>query len=180
MSFPTWQHKFTARKRVARTADEMKYINGKEIEVEAGLHYLQGNERPYFSVTCSIYEQARNNRWMDAGGGAAHEEILKAFPKLAPVIDLHLSDDFGVPMHAVANALYWAGLSRYPDAKNVETLARHLRVSIEAAESIVVLCAESPDPREAMEFCVNELRARWLGEANHAIAVLDQLIEAQG
>lgn len=68
-----------------------------------------------FSVTGELYEkhgtwtgkaQQLNGREADAGG-CIHAELSKAFPKLAPIIALHLSAEDGTPMHALANALYW-------------------------------------------------------------------------
>lgn len=175
-SFPTWQHRFTATRVTGR----------KRVTVEAGLHYLEGNTRPHFSVTCSIDEQARNGRWAEAGGGAAHDDILKLFPKLAPVVALHLADDDGTPMHAIANAVYWLGRTDYPDARNMETFARHLRLSETEAADADNFVAESlgkgwyhGDARSALRAWLDtfEVPARWKREADAAVAVLDSLIE---
>lgn len=73
----------------------------------AGLCHMDGNRRPYFSVTGDI--RRRNANDIDAGG-CIHDEILAHWPVLAPVVALHLADDTGVPMHAVANGHYWLGL----------------------------------------------------------------------
>lgn len=68
-----------------------------------------------FSVTGELYKkhgtwtgkaQQLNGREADAGG-CIHAELSKAFPKLAPIIALHLSAEDGTPMHAEANARYW-------------------------------------------------------------------------
>lgn len=79
---------------------------------------LRDDEGPLsagFSVTGELYDphgtwtgraQHENGREADAGG-CIHDEILRAFPKLAPVVALHLADPEGVPMHAEANALYF-------------------------------------------------------------------------
>lgn len=73
------------------------------VKVTAGLHYLSGNRRPCFTVTADITTIRRR----DLGGGCCHDEIVKIWPKLAPVVALHLSDDQGVPMHAEPNGWYW-------------------------------------------------------------------------
>lgn len=77
------------------------------ITVTGGLHYIQGNNLPYFSLTSSIDRDARNGRWVDDSGGANHDEILRHFPELADLAALHLSDIDGVPSSAEANGWYW-------------------------------------------------------------------------
>lgn len=64
------------------------------------------NQDPHFSITAEI-EQSSGSRWHEDSGGCLHTEIVKHFPKLAPLVKWHL---FGVttgPMHYVANGLYW-------------------------------------------------------------------------
>jgi hypothetical protein len=108
--FPEWQHKL---EKTATLAD------GRRIAVEAGLRYLEGNDRPYFSVTCSGWDPGHKGR--SDFGGCCHDIILQAFPQLKPIVDLHLSDNLGVPMHAVANAEYWV------KEQNQANLIKHLR-----------------------------------------------------
>jgi hypothetical protein len=52
-----------------------------------------------------------------------HDDILKAFPELKPVVDVHLSDPDGAPMHAVANAVY------HIEENDQQRLYDHLRWS---------------------------------------------------
>lgn len=129
--------------------------------VKAELHYLSGNSRPYFSITSDSYssEQTRSrDGWMKDvggwdGGGCQHELILEHFPELWPLVEMHLSHDDASPMHAFANAWYWAGgteynsefrkpddyVSRYHDHKNepphVGHLAKHLHIDYPEAEA---------------------------------------------
>jgi len=102
--FPEWQHKYTATKPYAGDG----YGSKAQIRVEAGLYYLQGNKRPYFSVTGEIFIPGRRDF---EAGGCLHDEIVRHWPELAPVIALHLSDDQGDPMHAEANG--WCQLAGY-------------------------------------------------------------------
>lgn len=76
------------------------------IKATAQAYFCGGNKHPHFSVTGEIWlpGNSRNNPSM---GGCIHDEILKYFPKLAPLVRLHLSNaDDGEPMHAVANGFY--------------------------------------------------------------------------
>lgn len=74
------------------------------IKVDAGLHWLQGNDRPYFSVTGEIYRRGAADC---ESCGCLHDEIARHWPALEPVIALHLSTDEGQPMHAESNGWYW-------------------------------------------------------------------------
>lgn len=93
--------------------------HGEWVAPKFGMHYLGGNQRPYFSLTGTIYGPARydNSRLVEIGGGCCHDTILRAFPELADLVPWHLCDDRGVPMHYVENAVYWlelsAGISRW-------------------------------------------------------------------
>lgn len=97
--------------------------NGSRIVANVEVR-LPGESRglsPAFSVTGEVYEQHgtwngaarhRNGRESDIGG-CIHDEILRAFPELAPVVALHLSDpETGEPMHAESNGWYWYAGSR--------------------------------------------------------------------
>jgi hypothetical protein len=79
------------------------------IRATYGMDYAfarRNNQEPYFSLTGEIERQARNNRWMGAGAGMVHEELVKHFPQLGEIVHWHLSSLVG-PMHYIANAKYW-------------------------------------------------------------------------
>ncbi len=177
----TWTHKYEAGRDQPGPAEFG--IRATRVTVTAGLHHLDANPAPYFSVTCSIDEQTRNGRWREAGGGADHDAILQVFPRLAPVIALHLSDDEGVPMHAIDNALYFAGQSRYADARNLDALARHLRITPEDAMVLATFCdlarGAGEDARPVMAAFIDGQRERWAAEAAAAVALLDDLATAE-
>ena len=61
------------------------------LEVRAELVKLKGNDYPYFSITGSI--KKTDKRYSDPviTCGAIHEEILRYFPELAPLVEVHLS-----------------------------------------------------------------------------------------
>jgi hypothetical protein len=106
------------------------------IKVQAELVHLGSNLKPHFSITGEVQYQAKNNRWMDDSCGAIHEETLEHFPELQPLVDIHLADDQGVPMHAYANAGYWAGHTKW-HPQHLPTLARHLGTTLKQAEEMV-------------------------------------------
>jgi hypothetical protein len=108
-------------------------------------------EKNYFSVTGEISTERERAKRDFQSGGCIHDEILKAFPQLAPLVALHLSNLDGVPMHAEANGFYWlagnlGGLGeRYhggsgSGGKNaiecLNILAEHMRVSDTEAQEI--------------------------------------------
>lgn len=88
------------------------------LEVEARLIKLEGNSYPYFSITGEIRKTDRRYRDPVIMCGAIHEEILRYFPELAPLVQVHLSGPDGQPTHAEANARYWAGLTKYEPHTN--------------------------------------------------------------
>lgn len=144
---------------IARKIYKRKVRDGFLV-VDAQLHQL-GEQRPYFSVTGELwdsegwYENGQDGRLRECG--QLHERILQAFPKLAPVITLHLSDDTGAPMYAVADGWYWY-------QRDHETCARHLRVALE----------DLPEGLTEDEFTkyVETQRPRWQDEADAVRKVL--------
>lgn len=79
------------------------------IKAEYGIDYdfaRRHNQAPDFTITGTIDEQARNNRWMDHSGGQVADEIAKYLPRLAPYVKWHLVGPDG-PMHYPANAKFW-------------------------------------------------------------------------
>jgi hypothetical protein len=142
-----------------------------------------------FSLTCDIYEKARNGVWRDVGGGCAHEHILKLRPDLAPFATLHLCDFNGLPMHCASNALYWfAGINPSKttqeyhggsgrDGKSPDEcrriFAEHIHATPEQVDEII-----RREPRTELELrAVLEdmgFLAQWKAEADAAIATLEQ------
>lgn len=146
--------------------------NGK-ITVTAQAYQLGNNAHPHFSVTAEVLS---GKRW--EMGGCLHEEVLRYFPKLKPLVYLHLSNaDDGEPMYAEENGFYNLAGSiegnfgekyhrgndeiHFPITPDPETpwintecrkptkeeclqmTAEHLRVSLEAAKTILEDCAKA-------------------------------------
>lgn len=76
----------------------------RSFKVFGGLHYIEGNSTPYFTITAEERTQGRSD--IDSGG-CLHGEIERHFPgKFSDLIAMHLSDIDGSPMSAEANGWY--------------------------------------------------------------------------
>lgn len=124
-----------------------------------------------FSVTGDLYEprgtwsgaaQFRNGREADMSG-CIHEEVLAAFVGLKPIVDLHLSDLDGAPMHAEENGWY------FYNNNGLVSACRHLRVS----------SIPSGMTREQFGAFVDAQRPRWKTEADHARALVESIPTVQ-
>jgi hypothetical protein len=126
-----------------------KMINGApygekgllKLTVNAELVKRESNSYPYYSITGEIAKTDKRFRDPIVTCGAIHDEILKHFPELAPLVTVHLSEADGQPMHAEANARYWAGFSTYPDGSQMgeykpKMLAQHLQADRKTADEV--------------------------------------------
>lgn len=121
-------------------------------KIEGGLHNLRGNKKPYFSITANVHRKGFPNQcW---SGGCLHEDISKYFPRFRELIDFHLCDIDGVPMHDAANGWYYLagvlpenagqeyhiGNAHYGTPKNEDEIfdivAKHFRISVLEARSL--------------------------------------------
>lgn len=161
--------------------DGQKY----RIQVQAQLIQLGSNPKPHFSITGTVERLAKNGRKVFQSGGCIHEEILQHLPHLKPLVDIHLSDSDGTPMHAYANAGYWAGNTSYNEL-NLKQLAKHLQISTELAEEMVGYVQdfygefdEITAPDDAwQDTCEHfELPALWKKQADVALAMLNPIFE---
>ena len=187
-----WFHKLELSADLPSTDPE--YPGGR-LRVEAGLHQL-GDQSPYFSVTGDVYERGRHRV-----GGCIHAVITRAFPALAPVIVLHLSNFEGVPMHAAENGWYWlagfyggagerhhggntkghhAGVYREPTSEEcLQIFAGYVRIPVGEARTLAEQWRPAPGmgwrtTRDAFNAWVSVQRNRWRDEANAAVALLDE------
>lgn len=88
------------------------------------MSYIRGNSHTHFSITGSSKESC----------GCIHDEIALHFPELKPLIQFHLWDDNGLPMHYVANAIFhweeYHGLSKWKlertKEENYKTFSSHI------------------------------------------------------
>ncbi len=166
--------------------------------VEGGLHYINGNSAPHFSLTYTSHRKGFPNQCYS--GGAGHDEILKRFPRFADLAALHLSDIDGVPMCAEANGWYWLagslgglgesyhggnGSSAKSEAECLTVFAQYVRVTEAEAAAIRSAVIQAYGDHDEQEGGMEErrqaaraewtrtmdaMRPRWKAEAEAAIA----------
>lgn len=143
------------------------YDNGEKVAFRAILKLHQiGEQRPYFSATVDGYTGHRNTeppKHTQSWGGCSHEMILKYWKDAAVVVNLHLSDVDGVPMHAAGNGWYHAGgCDASPDftpafylASGVrDAVRRNMPEHLEAAEAFLASLNMGPE-RVAKKYPAN-------------------------
>lgn len=92
------QKRWTETRVVGGVEFQDKYL--LNVHYELSMH--KGNRKPYFSLTGGVYQNGRDYMY-----GCIHEEILKHYPDLKPLADLHLCDMDGCPSHEGGNVFYW-------------------------------------------------------------------------
>lgn len=166
-----------------RTGDE-------EITAVAALYTVGDNPTAHFSLTSTTCEIRGNGRRIEVGGGAAHEEILAAFPELAPIAALHLAEEDGTPLYAAENGAFHLGFSDHADGVDYAAFARLWRVDEQHAREArreILRSAFNVPEHEAYKHAVAELqvlarsmRSRWQAEADDGKALIVRLAEEQG
>ena len=141
--------------------------NGLNMTVYGGLDYIQGNKKPYFSITAEI-KKGINLRAF----GCLHEEILKIYPELSDIVALHLSDIDGIPLHAVENGYFWLmavqGINQYEkstDKNYLKMFCEYVRIS----ESDGKKLAERIKNKNEFSAWVDTQKSRWKKEADNCI-----------
>ena len=105
-----------------------------ELTVSAELVKRGGNSFPYYSITGTVKKLDKRYRDPVITCGCIHDIILEHYPELAPLVEVHLSEADGIPMHAEANARYWAGLSTYPDGSPMGEYKRSMLAQLLQAD----------------------------------------------
>lgn len=194
-------HTFTASKPYAGPHTGPNRI----ITVTAELHKI-GEQSPYFSVTAEIRRVGARD--FDCGG-CLHEEVLRYWPELAPVVAMHCSSEDGTPMHAEGNgwyflAGYYGGAGEqyhYGNGSGAATReqclrawAEHVRIPFADADKYAESFKDaagmadagvSPQPaywarvRNVWRVWMESQRPRWQREAQAAIELLQTLASSQ-
>lgn len=157
-------------------SEDRKY----RITATGKLSWLRGNAKPYFSLTADGRDHGSEF------GGCCHEEILKHWPEMQPLADLHLSDIDGVPMQALENGFYHLGGTHWERPK-FDVAARHFRITEDQARQLVadlfgdsfsvhagfLSKGEAAKAKARLAEWVEQQKPRWLTEANAAIEQFD-------
>lgn len=156
-------------------SDDIQRANYRRFDIDIS------RERESWSITG---EAMSPNSFQIDMCGAIHEAILQMAPDLKPFVDLHLSDLDGVPMHAVENAYYWAGGTKWNNSDdnsppNVNNLASHLRISKDEAEQLRVKVMDEKITKEEFADIVNAMRPRWKQESSELNEKFDNIIKNQ-
>lgn len=175
-------------RRTKMIGDKMRF------DVEAKL-YSFFDQAPYFSITGELRNMRRAPQNQVECCGCMHDEVMQHFPELEPILLVHLSNEHGVPMHAVQNALYWLGLlstkprddfGRTPvetdpwrGAWSPAMSASHLRISDdnvrELRENLILLTLGRSADEYAFFLQAHidaVLSVQWQAEADAAIALM--------
>lgn len=118
-----------------------------------------------FSVTGEIYRIIGDRMGKKPiFAGCIHDEIIKHFPHLSPLVALHLSSWEGAPLYAVENGYYFAQKGEFEKMRNL------LRLTESEAE----IFANAPD-KKYFKFLLHSLgiAERWRNEAASAIKFLE-------
>lgn len=146
------------------------------LKVNASLVKRAANDYPYYSITGSVEVIDKRYRDPVIMCGAIHDTIKQHYPELAPLIAVHLSAADGVPMHAEANARYWAGLCTYSDGRPMqdydrEVLADHLRITLDEADQTRAAMIKGYPWQKILK--VLNLSKRWSDQAGAARSLLN-------
>ena len=144
-----------------------KIAHGKQFTATAALDHLAGNERPHFSLTAATTKIVfGTERYLM--GGARHTEIVRVFPQLQPLAEIHLADDHGVPMYAVDNGYFW--LVQAADAPRFDHVASLWRVPEDTVRGAWENVITAPDQDgDAPDAALIRSRARtYVGNTSHA------------
>lgn len=181
-------HRKTTVKRIGRDLPD-----GTHLVIEIEERDNTGTLSPGFAVTVDGYDRhgTRTGRQYKAiakdidFGGCCHDLVLQAAPELAPVVAVHLANQDGVPMHAVANGWYfYTGKARKYEIDNYgqEYADRHGTNHERAAAALNIPPADLPEglDKEGFEEFAASLSERWLKMAQEARKVMDDIDDGEG
>ena len=96
-------HKQVRTRTRVYTEGETRYRAVAEIRFDDEFH----NGHNTFKMTCDVYQQLGNGRWVEDSGGCRPDLVAHLWPDLAPFLKWHLCSTEG-PQSYLANTLYHA------------------------------------------------------------------------
>jgi hypothetical protein len=152
--------------------------NGGRLVVEVRMDDECHNGHADFAVTATEY----NAGGRDVCGGCMHEEVLKHFPKLAPLVALHLHEAMsGAAMHAIANGFYFyeLALGRQKGDKPPETYKKYVQESYFLTDAeTAALFSEVLEDQACFQYYLETkgITKRWAKKAAEGRALLFSLM----
>ena len=142
-------------------------IPSGRLEIEYGLRQI---DKPYFSITATKYK----GRWPKSCG-MLHDDIMKYSPEFKDLIEVHLRDENGYPMHSLENGLFFyesaKNCSNDPDSfacQMIGILAKHLMIdNNECFELIQEM--NNGNSRDILESKIKELAPKWKAKSDEII-----------
>lgn len=158
----------------------------KIIEVEIRLSDPCKNGHNDFAITGTVYEKNtqrgslpwyvredaityKDRLWLFSSGGCIHDEITRYFPEFKTFVDLHLSNEQGMPMYAIENGNYHL-------SHNIEHAMSHFRASYD--EMVQLRETRKVDPLAVAKY-VTFMEPAWRKQAEQAKKQLQELINNQ-
>lgn len=162
----------------------MQKILTKRMHDNANMVVTVSTERGYFSVTGQFNNQV----------GCIHETILEHFPHLKPIVDLHLADLGGVPVHAVKNGFYWlagayGGLGQRfhggnsaiptPPEQCLKVFQSMMRLNDAGMKTFIFsfedALQQNRDPEQYVAKWAEFMKTTWKTEAEQALKLIESL-----
>lgn len=140
----------------------------RKLNIEIRLDDCCKNGHEDFAITGDYWSEWNKKHEAD-GGGCIHDTILAVRPDLKIFVDLHLCDRKGVPMHALANGMYFLF-----NEKKYDYVKEHFRISNAELEILKQL---PDDDKEYFQYVIEKMQLpkRWQMIANQAIERFESL-----
>lgn len=154
--------------KLSYTASKNYVENGATYRIDVKIQLADEckNGVCHWSVTADIYEERRNGRSVNVGGGCYHDDILKHFPEFSKFVALHLCDCHGAPLYAVENGFYLIG------KESKEKVMDYLRVTEEEYNAL-----HQSEDKQYFKYLLYTMGIvnRWNEEASEAVKELESL-----
>jgi len=164
----------------------MKKSIDKKISDKKYLRVNIETKNNYFSITGSLFEKlGRGQKYYDyrffndkkfeqTGGGCIHDTILKYYPEFKNLVDLHLSDLDGLPMHFFANGFYYITELLKRKDYNLKVIQNHFRIDRNEAKKLCRFIANEGEIY-TQKYVLNNYIERYKNEAENALQQISKL-----